>query len=373
MAFPRTKNTHSLIQDITGTQIHYHPLNIAETNIPNLKQLSQKHQALLPLIKQLILPRLKFDLAKFPHFFKTFLLLSTLKPDAAMIILPWPDYGMGSILANGFLSIPTLVVFQLSPHPVAIGKIKRELYRWARQRHQQWVSVSKSSCRWVCQSFGMPQKEVSCIYNGATFAAGPARDITAARRQVRRELGLPERTIIALTVAHLNEQKGHDFLIPAIPHLKEEFPDLRFVWVGEGEKKDDLLQLLEEYGAGDQVFMLGYRPDIPRLLQASDLFIFPTYYEGQPFALLEAMAYALPVIATNTDGIPEVLQHRVHGLLTRKGDSCDLLETIRWALRHEDEMQVMAGNARRRTKDFSRENMLAQTLTSLERLVVTRR
>ena len=369
VAFPPTEGIKSLIVDLAQAGIAYYPLSIAETEIPGFLEISDKYQSLIPILKELIIPRVKYDLSKIPHFFKTLLLLIKLKPHVVMIVLPWPDFGLGSILACGFLQIPTLVVFQLVPYPLVLSPIKLKLYHWTHQRKQQWVGVSMSNCQSIIQSFQVPKEQVTCIYNGAEIKAELSEDICDLRYQVRKELQLSENTKIALTVARLSKQKGHNLLIPAIPHLTTEFPDLKFVWVGNGEEKESLLNLIKEYKITEQVLCLGYRSDIPRLLQAADLFLFPTYYEGQPFALLEAMAYGLPVITTATDGIPEVIEHQVHGLLVRKGDSCDLLEAIRWALHNYHLMQIMAQNAKLRVKDFSEDKMLKQTLDLLQDLI----
>lgn len=369
MAFPRTDGTSSLIDDVNRIGLVYYQLNVAEIEIPTLAEISKQHQALIPILKDLIIPRIQFDLRIIPHLWRTRSLLRKLKPDAVMIVLPWPDFGLGSMLACGSWNVPTMVVFQLFPRALAIGKIKRKLYDWIRKKNQKWMGVSQSNCRCISQSFAVPEMEVTCIYNGVSIKAGPVQDVASVRAQLRRELGLHEQAKIALTVARLDTQKGHDFLIPAIPHIVKAFPELKFVWVGEGAQKTRLLELLADYNMTEQVLFPGYRPDIPRLLQASDLFIFPTYFEGQPFALLEAMAYGLPVISTATDGIPEVIEHGVHGLLTRKGDSCDLQETVLWALRNPGKMQAMAANAKERIQDFSEENMVAQTLAVLSGLL----
>lgn len=362
VAFPQIEGTNSLVQDLNQSEITYYPLNIAETEITSFLEISKKSQALVSILKQLIIPRIKFDLSKIHHFIKTLFLLIKIKPDVVLINIPWADYGLGSILACGFLKIPTVVVFHLIPYPLSLSKIKLKLYNWAHQRKQKWIGISQSNCNFISESFQISKKEVYCIYNGSQIKPELFEDISGLRCQIRQELGLSEQTKIALTVARLSPQKGYDYLVPVIPHLIKEFPNLKFVWVGDGEQKEYLLNLIKEYEVTEQVFLLGYRSDIPRLLQSADLFVFPTYYEGQPFALLEAMAYGLPVITTDTDGIPEVIEHQVHGLLTRKGDSCDLLEAIRWALLHPEIMQGMAQNAKLRVRDFSEEKMLTETL-----------
>ena len=138
---------------------------------------------------------------------------------------------------------------------------------------------------------------------------------------------------------------------------------MRFIWVGDGDLRGTLESQLNEYQVTDKVFLLGYRSDVSRLLQASDLFIFPTHFEGgQSFAIAEAMAAGLPIITSDASGIPEVIHHRVHGVVFRTGDSCDLLESVRWALNHPGEMKHMADNAYERAQDFTEEKMLQNYL-----------
>lgn len=369
-AFPQTEGTTSLIKDFTETGITYYPLAISEPEIPGFPEIGQKYQSLFPILKALILPRLKFDLSKIPHFINTVLLLLKIKPDVVIINLPWADFGLGSILACGVLKIPTVVGFHLIPYPIAFSNWKLKLYKWARCRRQKWLGISQSNCQVICESFQIPQSEVILICNGANFQS----DLTEKtakhnlRCQLRQELGIDENSQIALTVARLSSQKGYNYLIPVIPHLIKEFPELKFVWVGDGEQREFLVNLVKEYRVEKQVLFLGRRRDVPRLLQASDLFIFPTYYEGQPLAVLEAIAYGLPVITSAVNGIPEVIEHKIHGLLTRPGDSCDLLESIRWGLRHPEEMAEMAKKAQLKIQEFSQKKMLQQTLGLLEKM-----
>lgn len=369
-AFPQTSGTTSLIKDFTEKGIIYHPLEIAEVPIQSLEELSKKKLGLLQILPSLIIPRVQFDLSKLPHLFKSLLLLRNISPDLVMINLPWSDYGMGTILACALLRIPTVVVFHLIPQPISLSNLKLKLYQWAKNRNQKWLGICQSNCQFVSQSFQIPLEELSCIYNGAKpFPHNPPENIKEFRTQIRQELGLTETTQIALTVARLSSQKGYDYLIPTIPHLIQEFPDLKFVWVGDGEQREFLINLVKEYEVTDHVLFLGHRSDVPRLLQAADLFIFPTYAEGQPFAILEAMGYSLPIIASATHGIPEVITHQVHGLLTRTGDSCDLLEKIRWALRNPEDMTKMAQKALLRVQDFSEEKMLKETWELLNAMV----
>lgn len=348
-AFPNTAGTASLIQDFQAHQVRYHALPTP-----------QERRGKLQVVQEYAI-----------QFSRTLALLQTVKPDVVLINLPWPDACFGNILACGLLQIPTLVVFHLIPFQFEFSPRKLQAYTWARSRHQQWLTISKHNQKFVAASFHLPPEEVLCVYNGTKLdipLAHSEADLAQLRQEVRQELGLPASAQIALTVGRLHEQKGHQDLIPTIPHLTREFPDLRFVWVGDGKEKQALMAQAQEYGVTEQIAFLGYRSDVPRLLQASDLFVFPTYFEGQPFALLEAMAYGLPIVTSKASGIPEVIAHGIHGLLFRTGDRCELLETLRWSLRHPEEMRLMAENAQSRSQDFSQEKMLKETLEVLQKV-----
>ena len=146
-------------------------------------------------------------------------------------------------------------------------------------------------------------------------------------------------------------------MIPAIPHILKEFPDTIFLWVGDGPQRDHLQQRLEEYGVASHVTLTGYRQDVSALLHAADLFVFPTHFEGLPFAVLEAMACGAPIVSSRAASLPEIIEHGTHGLLFCTGDSCDLLETLRWSLRHPEQMQTMAQNALLRVQDFDQQRL----------------
>ena len=344
VAFPEVEGTVSLVQDFVSSDVTYHPLGIAED------------RNWLPGVVRHI-----------PRFLRTLRLLLTLRPDVVQITLPAPEYCFASILACGVLKIPTIVRFGLVlPLEIPINQWRVRIYHWVRTRQQQWIVISKNNRRLLSQLFQIPEEQIACIYNGAKSQDDAIKDTSfdteqrvKLRQRIRHELNLPETAKLLITVGRLNFQKGHGDLIPAIPHIVRDFPDVRFVWVGDGDLRQALAAKLQEYGVEDQVLLLGYRSDVQSLLQASDLFVFPTHFEGgQSFAIAEAMASGLPIITSDASGIPEVIFHQLHGLVFRTGDSCDLLESIRWALQHPDEMSTMAYQAGERAQDFTEEKMI---------------
>lgn len=343
-AFPNVDGTASLIQDFIEASVIYHTLSIAED------------RNWLPGIARHV-----------PRFLRTLRLLMVLRPDVVQITLPAPEYCFASILACGLLKVPTVVRFGLVlPLEIPVNPWRVRLYNWVRTRQQQWVVISQNNLRLLSNLFQISESELTCIYNGASsdlFLPVSHTQKQISRQQILNELRLPDTATLLITVGRLNFQKGHCDLIPTIPHIIREFPDVRFVWVGDGDLRETLESQLNEYQVTDKVFLLGYRSDVSRLLQAADLFVFPTHFEGgQSFAIAEAMASGLPIITSDASGIPEVIHHQAHGLVFRTGDSCGLLESVRWALAHPDEMKHMANNAYERAQEFTEEKMLQNYL-----------
>jgi glycosyltransferase involved in cell wall biosynthesis len=350
VALPQADSNASLRQALAAHHVSCHPLAIAEPS-------SRGIQAMVEALQRSI---------------RTRALLLAVKPDVVLINLPWADHCLGSIVACGWLQIPTAVMFHLiPPEGIPLSRSRRHVYTWARTRHQQWLTNAKANRALLADLFQMPASDLLCIYNGIKLPTLLDRDseaIAALRQQVRQELGIPATSKLLLTVGRLTPQKGYEDLLTVIPALLEADPDVRFVWTGDGEQRQDLCDRLHSAGIADKVLLLGHRSDLPRFLQAADLFVFPTRFEGHPFALLEAMAYGLPIITTNASSIPEVMVHQVHGLLCPVGDQEALLHSLEWALGNPDKMQAMAENAQQQAQHFSQTSMIEKTFSVLQTL-----
>lgn len=350
VAFPKTPRTTSLIQDFQQQKISFHCLEIAETYTRKLRTLRQY----------------------LPDFLRTIALLFKLQPDAAMLVLPWADRSLGTILACSYLDIPIVVVFQLVPFQINLSQWQLKLYNWSRARKQQWVAVSEFSRKLVSETFQMPIGKVKCIYNGTKLEINKPHhpnEIVTLRDRLRQELELPVTSRLVLTVGRLNQQKGHNDLLPIIPSIIKEFPEVKFIWVGDGELRSQLETEVKTANIEASVLFLGYRTDIPQLLKAADLFLFPSYYEGYPFALLEAMASGLPIISSDANPMPEIITDRVHGLLFRTGDRNDISTKLRWALQNPLSLEAMAENAKLRVREFSASKMSCETLDLIQQLI----
>lgn len=119
------------------------------------------------------------------------------------------------------------------------------------------------------------------------------------RKQKRQELGLDGKFVIG-HVGRFNLQKNHEFLIRCFKDFAKSNKDAILILIGNGELQDKIKQQVKEYQIEDQVKFLGLREDIPQLLQAMDLFLFPSLFEGLPVTLVEAQAAGLPCVISDT-------------------------------------------------------------------------
>jgi len=180
-----------------------------------------------------------------------------------------------------------------------------------------------------------------------------------SKEEARRSLGVSG--FCLGNVARLEEQKGHDDLLMALPQVRGEIPDLTVLLVGEGTRQAHLRALTQELGLPDAVRFLGTRRDISRILRALDVFVMPSRWEGIPLTLLEAMGYGLPVISTRVGRAPEIIQDGENGRLVPAGDPGALAGAILELYREPQKREQWGEQARRTVREkYTLEHFLEQ-------------
>lgn len=141
------------------------------------------------------------------------------------------------------------------------------------------------------------------------FATSPAE-----RQANRIKLSVRENAFLMLSIGELSQNKNHKTIIRALATLKS--PDIHYIIAGEGKEEKALRRLAKKLGVADRVHLLGYRYDIPELCKLADLYIHPSYREGLPIAVIEAMASGLPVIGSDIRGNRELIDSKGGTLCT---------------------------------------------------------
>lgn len=144
------------------------------------------------------------------------------------------------------------------------------------------------------------------------------------------DAGTDEGELRVLCVGRLVHLKGQSMLIRAAAELRDRGIDVRVVLIGDGPKRGDLERLARRLGVGDRVELLGSvgQSEIRAYYEACDIFCLPSFAEGLPVVLMEAMALERPVVTTRIMGIPELVEDGVAGLLVAPGDLVSLTEAI---------------------------------------------
>jgi glycosyltransferase involved in cell wall biosynthesis len=223
-------------------------------------------------------------------------------------------------LAATMTGIPSVLTLH-GGHHYREKKLRRWLLRRAARRSASVIAVSSETARQLTHDLSLHPEEVQVIPNGTPMVSGEAE-------RGRRILGTCPDTVTVLAVGRLIQVKGFDILSRAARLLQGTDARTRMVVAGDGEERRVLEGMNEEDSTGGQLSFLGMRDDIPDLMAGADIFVMPSRSEGLPMALIEAMAAGLPVVASSVGGIPEVVEHGVHGLLVDPEDPAALAEAI---------------------------------------------
>ncbi len=149
----------------------------------------------------------------------------------------------------------------------------------------------------------------------------------------KKELGFSAKDKLIGLVARYRgwgkQNKGHHILIAAFPRVLKKVPNAKMVIIGNDDEAEKYLQeLARKSGISDKLFCLGFRKDIFEVMSILDIKVLPSFFEGLPISLMEAMGLGIPVIGTNVDGIRELLDDNKYGLQVSPGKPDELAEAI---------------------------------------------
>lgn len=166
--------------------------------------------------------------------------------------------------------------------------------------------------------------------------------------RVRAELGLDERVPVVGVIGRLSERrKGADYFLEMAARVHPRYLDARFLIVGDGFLRPELEQQARDLDISDVTIFAGERHDIPEVLAALDVFVLPSTFEGAPYAALEALAAAKPVVATRVASIPQLIQDGVSGISVPIGDAAAMADAVDRMLRDPAAARRMGEAGRR--------------------------
>jgi glycosyltransferase involved in cell wall biosynthesis len=239
------------------------------------------------------------------------------------------------------------------------------------------IAVSHANAEYLIKCKRLPARKIHVIHNGCDIKRFSNAGDPSAFRAAQ---GIPATDPVIVVLARLEPQKGHSFLLNALPQVVAEFPRLRVLFVGDGALRADLEMRARELNLEGSVTFAGYQSNPMPWLSIADFTVLPSLYEGLPLVVIESLAAGKPVIATAVDGSPEVVVHEKTGLLVPPGDPQSLAagvltlltdEGLRHRLGDAGKTFVLENFAQeqqvRRTEDLYFELLAAKTGRAVKR------
>ncbi len=178
------------------------------------------------------------------------------------------------------------------------------------------------------------------------------------KQNLKKELGIPENSLIVGTAGRLVPVKGPEFLVKASKYIISKYPDTYFMFTGDGPLEQDLKRKALEMGISDNIIFLGWRNDLVKIISIYDVFVLPSLNEGMGRVLVEAMALGKSIVASNVGGIPDLVIHGKNGFLIPPKNSKKLAKYIQVLLEDKDKREKMGLAGKEMAYNFTSERMV---------------
>ena len=300
-----------------------------------------------------------------------------IKPDLIHFVVSWPtrDNWCGMIAAL-LLGIPYVVDFQLVPPSIECPPTNRGMLKYLGRvlkfvfnRAAAIICVSTGNKARLAQLFELEEKRIAVVQN--CVETGLFENVNISElSSLREQLGLQPNDLVITTVARLNIQKGHQHLVEAARRVCADFTHVRFLLVGDGELREQLIERVAAAGLSEKFIFAGYRQDVPEILAFTDIFVLPTLFEGLPHSILEAMAAGKSVVASRVDGVGEVVVDKETGLLVEAGDVGQLADALDHLIQNRTAREDMGRKGKKRVNQLFGLNNMIENFASIYDLVL---
>ena len=178
------------------------------------------------------------------------------------------------------------------------------------------VALSSEIQETIIKRYGLIKRNVPVIFNGINLQKCIVKDSYEIKGRIS-----------ILHIGRFSEQKNHIELLKGFRRFNKQYTDSELVLIGDGERRSEIESFIIENGMETSVHLLGLQSKVYEYLNAADVFILPSLYEGVPMTLIEAMASGLPIIASNVGGIPDMLNNGTNAILI-KPESKDIYKAL---------------------------------------------
>jgi len=274
------------------------------------------------------------------------------------------DIRLGGLAARWVGSIP--VVWSVGMN---ITKDKA-IHRWLTPKLVDRAIVPSASLKSEITRFGYIEPAIVDVIPIGIAHREFRRPDPESRRALREKYNLPQEATVAVTVGRFVYKKAHEFLIDAAPEIIAQHPEIFFLFVGDGVKRDEYLQQINRLGLEQHFILTGMLDSIDTELAGADLMIHPAKDEPFGIAILEGMRAGLPVVAGQVGGIPEVVTEGETALLCEPCNSTALAQSVNELLDDRPRMELFGRKGQRRCREqFQLDTMIDNVEQAFTRLI----
>jgi glycosyltransferase involved in cell wall biosynthesis len=260
---------------------------------------------------------------------------------------------------------PLLVVSRRVDFPVARNRFSALKYR---RGADVYLAISRGVQR-VLETGGVSRDRIELVPSGIDLDKFGTIGDTG---RLHEEFGIAEDTVVIGNIAALAPHKAQADFVRAAVHVKERYPGARFFIVGEGRLRGELERLIRKTGMSDSIVMTGFREDVYDLLSMFHCFVLSSRLEGLCTSIMDAQALGIPVVATETGGVPDVVEDGRTGLLAPPARPDLLAAAIVRMLSDQALQRACVSEARARSKRYDYRNMVRGTVGAYRKWIEKR-
>jgi len=223
---------------------------------------------------------------------------------------------------------------------IGTQKAKKDIFhRWIYRRVSYTTAISQVIADNLLATHPIDPERLRVVYHGLDLSL--YEDLAAKRQQTRAEFGIAPNELLIGSVGRLQEGKGYLEFLEMAGRIGREFLHSRFIIVGEPTRGEEyraqrIYDKIAQLGLGDRLIVAGFRPDVPAMLAAMDVFAFPSHAEAFGLVVIEAMAAGLPVVSSRCDGVLDIIENEQTGILVSPRNVDELTAAMRKLLLDEN-------------------------------------
>ena len=236
-------------------------------------------------------------------------------------------------------------------------------YKYEYKHIQKVICISNAIKNIVSES-NIDKNKLEVIYSGVD----PDR-LTDTSADIRKELGLDKDKILVGNIAAIADHKDYFTFVKVIKELRSKNSKIAGIIIGDGPQRNEVENFIKKENLEEHIHFLGYRTDANSLIFDLDIFLIPSKTEGLGTSIIDAFNARVPVVSTNAGGIPELVEHKVCGLLAEPFDHLKLAEHIESILSSNELRLELVKNAKAKAKSFNYINMVKKTCELYESIM----